>query len=505
MAAQLRDRPGRGVRTCEQCDLGWSRPARYCGRCGRGLQGRRGADGACLDGRRRSGRSGGTTPTVAGASSAGHRLLLLTGALALIGLAVAVSQLDDAITEAPPEGITEVGGEVRVRPPDTSTEVVSSSAATCERSSRDRSACGPRLADDRPSRGALSALPPHLAIVAEAGEVRRYDLPQSEPVWTTVPFHGHADLRLRAHEDAILVSRAGEVALLEVADGALRWRSELAGQSARIPPRAWLIDGDVFVLDTARTLSVLAGQTGELRWAVDQVSPEAIPTTHGVLVSRDGELGLYQAESDEPVWSRPETVPIPHTLLGGRPAEAPVRLLVGRQLLVPATGETLDVRDGAPSTVRVHGDVTLVLRWEDREQPELLALGPDAEVLWARDDLRVPCCVATSFEASDGRIGVGPPHGPHLVLDRTDGSLLWELQRPNAWLEGVSGKLAIWREDAVLVGTDIRSGREAFRADGSIRSLEPLLIAGPGGLVHVTPGSLAPLQPRRTPIEAWRR
>lgn len=430
-------------------------------------------------------------------------LLLVALAALTTGLILVAGQLDDPTDAAGPP--TEVAGEVQVGPAPAPAAVAGNVPATCTRSTRDRGSCGPQLLDDRPSRGALSTLPPTTAFLADRGEVHRYDLPDDEPTWTTVPFHGPQDIRVRAHEDGLVVARSGEVAVLEPDTGTVRWRSELPGGSARIPPRAWLIAGDVFVLDTSRRLTVLAGTTGELLWTVDRVSPEAVPTVEGVLVSREGTLGLWQAGSEQPVWTRPETVPIPHNLLGDRPAASPVRMLVGRSLLVPQTGEVLDVRDGAPTTVRVHGDITMVLRWVEEDRVELSALGPGGEVLWEREDLPVACCGARTLEASDGRIAVGPTQGPHLVLDRTDGTLLWELHRPNAWLEAVAGDIAVWREDAGLVGTDITSGREAFRGDGTIRSLEPLMVAGPGGLVHVTPGGVAPLQPRRMLTQAHRR
>jgi len=480
---------------CEPCGHDWPSHARFCGRCGRCLNAGR------SQGQRAADADGGESAD--GTTRARRLLLLLALAATVVGAVLAAGQLGDPVAEAPVP--TQVTGAVQVEPPPDPTEAVLGFQETCERSTRDRGGCGPRLLDDRPTRGALSTLPPATAFLADRGELHRFDLPDDVPTWTTVPFHGPDDVRVRAHEDGLVVTRAGGVALLDSDTGMIRWREELPGGSARIPPRAWLIAGDVFVLDTARRLSAFAGATGELLWTIDQVSPEAVPTVDGILVSRDGTLGLWQAGSTEPTWTRPETVPIPHNLLGDRPAASPVRMLVGRSLLVPQTGEILDVRDGAPTTVRVHGDVTMVLRWPALDVLELSALGPGGEVLWERDDLPVACCVARTLEASDGRIAIGPTQGPHVVLDRTDGTLLWELHRPSAWLEGLAGDLAIWREDAGLVGTDLRSGREAFRGDGTIRSLEPLLIAGPGGLVHITPGGVAPLQPRRVLTPAHRR
>jgi hypothetical protein len=151
--------------------------------------------------------------------------------------------------------------------------------------------------------------------------------------------------------------------------------------------------------------------------------------------------------------------------------------------------------------VRMLGELTLVLRWPGNGPDlELTAIDSTGEVAWQQTDLPVACCLAESVFAAGGQIAIGSSRGTSALLDREDGSITGWLERDGATLAGVAGDLVIWRDDQGIVGTDRSSGREAFRGAGRIVSLDPLLLAGPTGLVHVTPGGLAPPQPPRSSL-----
>lgn len=484
MAARREEPPGSGsarparTRRCDDCARDWPHPARFCGRCGAAL----------AAGTARRSRNG------------SRILLFVVLALLLAGLWLAASQLGELEPGATPRPDAAGAVELAVPAPRPTAPAIGRSA-TCARASRDRGPCGPTLHDGPLGRAALRTAAPATAVLTVGGEVQRFDLPSREPTWRTVPFDGDADLRLRADADAVAVGRPGEVALLDPHDGHVRWRAEVGTGVAPRLPRFWLVDGHVFVLTPSRTVSVLDADTGAVRWSIEDVAPEVVPTTGGLLLHRDGVLGLWTARGPDPVWSLPGVVPVPYPDPDAPPASAPVRLMVGRQLVLPATGETLDVRDGAPSIVRVLGDLTVVLRWPGRGQLEVLALDRDGEVVWTRDDLDLRCCLAAVVDASGDRLVLGPRTGPLVLLDRGDGGTLTELSRPGATLEGVAGDHAIWREPDGLVGVDLTSGADVFHATGHVRALEPLLISGPDGLVHVTPRWLRPWSARPNPYE----
>jgi outer membrane protein assembly factor BamB len=478
-AVRHRDRPRsrrwRAVRqlTCVTCSCHWASTARFCGRCGARLD-RGPLPVRTEQHRHRRGRT--LTATAVSA-----------GVLVIAAIAVAFADPRALIADDLTAGTEDLVRLPRTGPAQPLADPTP--ATTCEGATRGGDPCAVRIVDQRVSRGALSELPPDAVVVEVGGELRRLEVPSGRLLWRTVPFAGDGDLRIRAGAVGVVVTRPGEVAFLDADSGAVRWVTELPISGARVAARTWLVEGDVFVLDTSRTLRVLDGATGEVRWSVGDVSPEVVSTREGLLVSRHGDLGLWRTDDPLPVWTLPNTLTAPLRLPGERPTSSPVRLLAGRELLVPSTGRLLDVGQGAPTAVRVLGDITLVLRWPQPDSLELTGLGAGAEVLWQRDDLDVPCCLATVVDASHGRAAVGSTSGALHLLDRRTGTVSAWLERPDAMLEGVAGDLVLWRETDHLVGTDLGSGEVVLRTSGTIRSLEPLLVANADGLIHLAPST----------------
>lgn len=410
---------------------------------------------------------------------------MVTAGVVLIGVTLgAIAIAGDPRMETAPTA----GDRVSVPdPPAPDPDVAMEAWTTCAATRAAAVRCFLPLLSHRVAHSDMSPLPPDGVVVVVGGELRRFEVTTGQLVWRTTPFEVGATLRIRTGPNEVVASRPGEVALLDADGGTIRWRRSLANSGAHVAPRIWLLDGDVFVLDTARVLHALDGDDGSVRWSIDDVAPEVVATTAGLLLSRTGELGLWTPDDARPVWTLPNAATTPLRLPGGQPATSPVRLLAERQLLIPATGETIDVRDQAPTTVRVLGEVTLVLQWPDPDVLTLTGLGPGGEVLWEREGIEVPCCLATAAEASHGRVVVGPTSGPLELLDQTTGETITHLSRPDATLDGVAGDVALWRLGEELIGAHLHTDRELFRTSGSVRSLEPLLIAAPEGLIHVDP------------------
>lgn len=492
-----RRRPGRWsfgpAPTCADCQRTWPRSARFCGWCGDPLprephlatshaersQPDRAPEDLPGRGRHLWARASALDPRVVGVGVATVLLMVAAILVAVIGtrgpgLEIA-SPADDA-TDLPDRSTTRADEDART--------------TVCIEDGTTTSACVVPLAPHAVSRGMLATLPPDGVLVALDDEVRRLQVTSGLLTWRAHPFGGSGGgLRIRASEEAVVVSRPGEVALLEPDDGSVRWRRPLPNPAARAAPRIWLLDGDVFVLDTARVLHALDGRDGQVRWALDDVSPEVIATSAGLLINRAGVLSLWRPDAATPVWSRDAASLAPLRLADERPVTTPVRLLFGRDLLVPETGETLEVPGPGPTTTRVLEDVTLVFHWPGQDVLELTGLGPGGQVRWQRTDLTLPCCLASGAQASGARIVLGPITGPFELLDQHTGDTLGTFHRPGATLEGVAGDIVVWREYERVIGTDLATGEEVLYGWGTVRALEPLLVSGPEGLIHILPNT----------------
>jgi hypothetical protein len=477
--------------TCADCRTTWPHSARFCGRCGEVLSREPHLTTSRTDPSqrdpRREGISGRRRRLWARASALGPRgvgvgaaTVALTGATLLV--VIVGTRGPHLETASPADDTTEL--------PDPATPRAHEEARTtvCLEDGATTPACVVPLAPHPVSRGMLATLPPDGVLLALDDEVRRFEVTSGLLMWRTRPFGDNGGgLRVRAAEDAVVVSRPGEVALLEAEDGSVRWLRPLPNPAARAAPRIWMLDGDVFVLDTARVLHALDGQDGQVRWSLDDVSPEVIATSSGLLVNRAGVLGLWRPDTAAAVWSRDSASLAPLRFADEQPVTTPVRLLFGPDLLVPETGETVELRGAGPTTTRVLHDVTLVLHWTDQDLVELTGLGPGGQVRWQRTGLALPCCLASGAPASGARLVLGPVTGPFELLDQHTGDTLGSFHRPGATLEGVAGDLVVWREYERLIGTDLATGEEVLRAWGTVRALEPLLLSGPEGLIHILP------------------
>lgn len=404
--------------------------------------------------------------------------------------------VDPGVRVPPPDLAAGVELGTGQQPDATDTEV----QPTCLRSSRGGGPCGPTLT---PAGGRATATPLHSSAVLLMvdGELRRVDLPDADVAWRTTVFESAGDVGVHASDGGVVVTHDREVARIDARTGEVRWISNVGTTGPRVAPRAWVVDDGVLTLDASGTLTALDGATGAMRWSSTGMSPEAVITPHGLLATQRGTLGLWHPQDDEPRWSRSGASLASLRLPGGVEAASPVRLLATRELVDVADGRTVPIPTGGPSAVRMIGELTLVLRWPGNGPDlELTAIGPSGEVAWQQTDLPVACCLAESVFTAGGQIAVGSSSGTSVLLDLDDGSVAGWLERGGATLAGVAGDLVVWRDEAGIVGTDLASGREAFRGSGRIVSLDPLLLAGPTGLVHVTPGGLAPPQPPRSSL-----
>lgn len=488
---------GRQRRTCHDCERSWPRSARYCGRCGRHIH-------------NQGGSAAGPGPARAGTAArrTGPRWLLAAGAFTILGsvglLTTLVPTLLTDTTTATDHGVRVPppgpAGGVEVLVPQVPSAAGTEVQPTCLRSSRAGGPCGPTLTQAS-ARATATPLHSSAVLLIVGGELSRVDLPEGDVAWRTTVFEPAGDVRVHASDDDVVVTHNREVARIDAQTGDVRWISDVGTTGPRVAPRAWVVDDDVLTLDAAGMLSALDGATGAIRWSSAGMSTEAVITPHGLLVAQRGTLGLWHPQSDQPRWSRSGASLATLRLPSGVRAVSPVRLLATRELVDVADGRTVPIPHGGPSAVRMLGELTLVLRWPGNGPDlEITAIGPGGDVAWQQTDLPVACCLAESVFTAGSQIAIGSSTGSSVVLDRDDGSIRGWLERDGATLAGVAGDLVVWRDDLGIVGTDRASGREAFRASGRIVSLDPLLLAGPTGLVHVTPGGLAPPQPPRSSL-----
>ena len=498
-------------RRCSACAVNWSAAARFCGICGLPLDpvgaGRGAGDD---DPASPSNRDQGATADARTRRSR-RRVLSRIAAVALIAVvwSQAGTYLDRFAISSPMEWTVdvEVGGD------DLGT--AAQPRVTCLRSGEVAGTCGPVLVDGGGSRAVVTPLSSDAVVLGASGEVARVDLPSGAVRWRTLAFAGARQLTLHADEERVLATIVGAVATIDAQTGRLLWRRHLdtavAGVSddARVdegppdvdattpfrpeaPARAWWVGEDVLVLDHLDVLHALDGATGATLWAEPDVGNQAIATSEGVVTARWNLVAAWRPEDPAPEWQHVDQGLRPGRIPYGTVVDGPLPLSPWRRLMDPATGELLDLPRDGPSITYVTGAVTLILQWPGGDAGlEVTAMEAGANVRWRRTGLPVPCCLTSAVPASDGRIALTTPAEPTLLLDLADGATLSTFERDSGRLEAVVGDLAVWRTADGLIGEDLAGGSEAFRAHGTLLSIEPLLIDGPSGVVAVstTPGA----------------
>lgn len=362
-------------------------------------------------------------------------------------------------------------------------------SVTCRRSDRSRSPCGPVLAVGRDASGEIVLARDDLVVIATGDEMVAHGLDDGDVRWRASPFRGARAVRMADDGDLLIAAVAGGLAAIDSVDGTVRWTRAFAdgapmeGTTSIAPVPVWAGDGAVLARDPDGRLHALDREDGAPRWVQElgqELGSEPIVTTTRGLVSlgREG-LRLWHPDAPEPRWQRSGTD-------------------------LPLHPETDDIE------VALVGELTVVVTWPGRDSPSapatVTAFDADGTMRWQQNEVALPCCTVRSVLADDGRVVLsvdGDPVLPRpdartptaLVLSDWDGRVLETLVRQGATLEALTMTTEIWRTNRELLGIDRHTGREAFRALGTIVSVEPLLLEGPDATIAIRPhGPVAPAE-----------
>jgi len=411
-------------------------------------------------------------------------------------------------------------------------------AATCRRSDRARSPCGPGLPVGGDDPEALLLLSEDLAVVRAGNDLVGIDLLEGAERWRTEVFVTARSVRTASDDDLLIVAVASGLVAIEHATGTIRWTASFAAAPSELSTRqlttsitpvpVWVGDRGVLAVEPTGRLHAFDREDGADRWVASMDAPSVVATSRGLLsVGRDG-LRLWHPDDPDPRWQRSGTDlrlhPASRAPARRRPPEpvaAPLPLTTGRWL-VDLDGGMVPLPSPGPVEVALVGDVTVAVTWpegapddgagaeEDRDGDgsgapaagqlsTVTAFDADGEQRWQRAEVPLGCCEVETVPSPDGELVLTTPGDPRgsptriVVMDTADGTIGDLARRGGATLEALSATTTVWREDGRLIGLDRRTGREAFRATGTLISVDPLVIQGPERSIVVTgDGPIAP-------------
>ena len=407
-------------------------------------------------------------------------------------------------------------------------------AATCRRSDRARSPCGPELPVGVGDPEALLLLREDLAVVRVDHDLVGIDLLEGAERWRTRVFVTARSVRTASDDELLIVAVTSGLAAVEHATGAIRWTASFAAAPSELPTRqlttsitsvpVWVGDRGVLAVEPTGRLHAFDRDDGADRWVASMDAPSVVATSRGLLsVGREG-LRLWHPDDPDPRWQRSGTDLRLHPTSGAparrrppEPVAAPLPLTTGRWL-VDLDGGMVPLPSPGPVEVALVGDVTVAVTWpegvpdgdagtsdEDRggdgngaraagALPTVTAFDADGEQRWQRADVPLGCCEVETVPSPDGELVLTTPGDPRgsptriVVMDTADGTIGDLPGRDGATLEALTPTTVVWREDGRLIGLDRGTGREAFRATGSLAAVDPLVIQGRERSIVVTEG-----------------
>lgn len=322
-----------------------------------------------------------------------------------------------------------------------------------------------------------------LLLLVEGAEVRGVELATGHERWSVDPFDGVLVRSITAEQGLLLVAAPGRLARLDPATGSTAWERAFPTGSTT-PPRAWAFAAGILVLDGAGTLLSLDPSDGAMRWVREDVQLEVQRTSEGLMVRTGTQLGLWSPASPMPRWLRADTV--------GHALELPPGSILG---LLSDPGR-IDVETG-DRILRTPGSAVLAghlppgvdrveLRWVPAGDRATATATDRAGVpLWTSEPLDLSCCSLAGVPAGELRLALAAPDGLGVLLDAASGTLLAVTAHPGAQLVGVVADRAVWRTEQGIVVLRLGDGEVLLESGGQLRSLDPLVLEGAGGLVHV--------------------
>jgi hypothetical protein len=298
-----------------------------------------------------------------------------------------------------------------------------------------------------------------------------------------------------AADDGVLVVTApGRVLRLDAVDGTVLWEI-LLGADSGTSPRVWLFPDGILAVVLGPRMVSLAPSTGQVRWVLEGISPEVRVTSDGLLVRTGTDLGLWAPDSATPRWRRPDTI--------GHALELPPGSILG---LLSDPGQ-LDVETGG-RLERMAGTTVLLgplapgisrvdLEWDAAgEQVRLSAVTEHGRLAWTTP-VALSCCSLLAVPSDGDRLAVAAPDGGAALLDAVTGALVAQMAVRGEALVGVVGDRGHWRSGRTLVVRSISDQRALVELEGEVLSLDPLVLDGPDGLLHVRWHEEPSVSPRR--------
>lgn len=309
---------------------------------------------------------------------------------------------------------------------------------------------------DGAAASAVSVLDGRAVVVAEDGAIARRELPGGLLSWRVTPFPEPQPVTTLFDTGLLVAASRAAVVRLNPTSGAVLWRVEPV-QAMTVAPQAWTSDEGLLLLDASGRLTLHEVSDGSVRWSVPDLGPEVLP----------GSMGDPRARSERVL------PPEPH----------------GNDGALVLTG------------VLPEGLAGVGLQWAPvGHEVVLTAVDGDGRLLWTAPPLPLPCCSPVGVPGSDNRLIVAAGSRSGAVLEATTGQVLAVLQAPRGTLVGSTEGVGLWQVGDELLGLRWSDAAQVFRSAGELVTVDPLVIEGPSGPVHVALGDGRPSPPPPRPF-----
>jgi outer membrane protein assembly factor BamB len=278
-----------------------------------------------------------------------------------------------------------------------------------------------------------------LALVSARGFILGVESESGSVLWRRETDRAEAVLQMAGRDGIVRVAPSGQVDMLDLMSGVLRWRAELAARSGGSPVLLVVdhgpVPGLVVVAEEERKLVALDLRTGEPRWRFTVPRGGRFSLRrHGRLLyvaSSDNQLSAVDMEDGSLVWRYPdrtrfylpaavedETLIVP----GGRPGKPDGKMYALDAFSGELKWET--ALDGGALTAAIAAEGAVMVPVRSGRKYDLVALDlPSGEQLW-----RLPCrgwAETCALMALDDAFIINAAGGTLRSLRARDGQTRW--------------------------------------------------------------------------------
>jgi hypothetical protein len=278
-----------------------------------------------------------------------------------------------------------------------------------------------------------------LTLVSARGFMLGVETDSGSVLWRRETDRSEARLQMAGRDGVVRVAPSGQVDMLDLTSGVLRWRTELAARSGGAPVLLVVdhgpVPGVVVVAEEERKLVALDLRTGEPRWRFTAPRGGRFALRrHGRLLyvaSSDNQLSAVDLEDGSLVWRFPDRTRfhLPPTITGetllvpgGRPGRSDGRLYALDAFSGELSWDT--ALDGGAMTAAIVADRTLMVPVRSGQRYDLVALDvASGEALW-----RLPCrgwAESCALMALDDSFIVNAAGGTVRSVGARDGGTRW--------------------------------------------------------------------------------